>query len=157
MCRPDTQQGDSDTEQGDSWGALPHVGAGYAADHRGMTRMLTTASSLLTDEMLARFDERAPGYDRENRFFDEDFEELRESGYLDAALLPDFGGPGLTLAEVMRLQRRLAYYAPATAIAVNMHLYWIGVAADLYRAGDTSLAWLLEEAAAGHVFAAGHG
>ena len=28
-------------------------------------------------EMLARFDERAPMYDRENRFFDEDFEELR--------------------------------------------------------------------------------
>ena len=27
--------------------------------------------------MLARFDERAPLYDRENRFFDEDFEELQ--------------------------------------------------------------------------------
>jgi hypothetical protein len=37
-----------------------------------------------------------------------------------------------------------------------MHLYWTGVAADLYRAGDTSLQWLLEEAAAGEVFAAGH-
>ena len=122
-----------------------------------MTKTLTTASSLLTDEMLARFDERAPEYDRDNRFFHEDFEELRESGYLDAPLLPEFGGPGLSLAEVMRLQRRLAYHAPATAIAVNMHLYWIGVAADLYRAGDTSLAWLLDAAASGHVFAAGHG
>jgi alkylation response protein AidB-like acyl-CoA dehydrogenase len=57
----------------------------------------------------------------------------------------------------VRLQRRLAYYAPSTAVAVNMHLYWTGVAADLYRAGDMSLAWVLEEAAAGHVFAAGHG
>src|SRR3954470_19771931 len=28
-----------------------------------------------------------------------------------------------------------------------------GVAAELYRTGDASLAWLLEEAAAGHVFA----
>jgi alkylation response protein AidB-like acyl-CoA dehydrogenase len=114
-------------------------------------------ASLLTDEMLARFDERAPVYDRENRFFHEDLDELRASGYLDMAIPPEFGGPGLTLAEAVGLQRRLAYYAPATAIAVNMHLYWIGVAADLYRAGDTSLTWLLEEAAAGHVFAAGHG
>ena len=63
----------------------------------------------------------------------------------------------MTLAQVGRLQRRLAYVAPATAVAVNMHLYWTGVAAELYRAGDTSLAWLLEEAADGHVFAAGHG
>ena len=38
-----------------------------------------------------------------------------------------------------------------------MHLYWTGVAADLYRAGDKSLVWLLEEAAAGEIFAAGHG
>ena len=38
-----------------------------------------------------------------------------------------------------------------------MHLYWTGVAADLRRLGDTSLEWLLREAAAGEVFAAGHG
>jgi alkylation response protein AidB-like acyl-CoA dehydrogenase len=111
----------------------------------------------LTDEMLARFDERAAVYDRENRFFHEDFEELRASGYLDLPIPAEYGGPGLSLAEVVRLQRRLAYHAPATAIAVNMHLYWLGVAADLYRAGDESCAWILEEAAAGHVFAAGHG
>ena len=39
--------------------------------------MTTTTRELLTDEMLARFDERAPVYDRENRFFDEDWDELR--------------------------------------------------------------------------------
>lgn len=38
-----------------------------------------------------------------------------------------------------------------------MHLYWTGVAADLLRTGDASLKWILEEAAAGEVFAAGHG
>ena len=41
-------------------------------------------NALLTDDMLARFDDRAPSYDRENRFFDEDFDELRASGYLNA-------------------------------------------------------------------------
>jgi len=39
---------------------------------------------------------------------------------------------------------------------VNMHLYWVGVAADLWRRGDNSLEWILREAAAGEIFAAGH-
>ena len=66
------------------------------------------------------------------------------------------GGHGMSLAQVCREQCRLAYHAPATALAVNMHLYWTGLVADLWRAGDTSLEWLLREAAAGAVFAAGH-
>src|SRR5947208_5220987 len=115
-----------------------------------------TTSTILTNEMLARFAERAPTYDRENRFFDEDFDELRSSGYLTCAVPADLGGGGLSLADVCRAQRRLAYYAPATALAVNMHIYWIGVAADLWRTGDTSLEWLLREAADGEIFAAGH-
>ena len=110
----------------------------------------------LTEEMLARFASRAASYDRENRFFAEDFEELRAAKYLLLPLPSEFGGRGMTLAEVCREQRRLAYHAPATALAINMHLYWIGVAADLWRSGDTSLAWLLREAAAGEIFAAGH-
>jgi alkylation response protein AidB-like acyl-CoA dehydrogenase len=105
---------------------------------------------------LARCLERAPGYDRENRFFDEDFEELRKANYLVMAVPEELGGLGMSLAEVCKEQRRLAYYAPATALAVNMHLYWTGVASDLRRAGDKSLEWLLKEAAKGEVFAAGH-
>jgi alkylation response protein AidB-like acyl-CoA dehydrogenase len=111
---------------------------------------------VLTDALLQRCRERAPTYDRENRFFTEDFEELRDAGYLRLPLPREFGGPGLTLAQVARHQRRLAYYAAPTALGVNMHLYWVGVAADLWRAGDRSLEWLLEEAARGAVFAAGH-
>ena len=114
------------------------------------------AESWLTDEMLARFESRAATYDRENRFFDQDFEELRSSGYLKLPLPSEFGGAGLTLAGVCRQQRRLAYHAPATALGVNMHIYWVGVAADLWRRGDTSLEWMLRDAAAGEIFAAGH-
>ena len=115
-----------------------------------------SGKNYLSDEMLARFDSRAATYDRENRFFDQDFEELRQAKYLVLPLPSEFGGPGLTLPEVCREQRRLAYYAPATALAVNMHLYWVGVAADLWRRGDHSLGWILREAAAGEIFAAGH-
>ncbi len=122
-----------------------------------MTTTAVSPANLLTDEMLQRFDERAPVYDRENRFFDEDFEELLQSGYLNAALPEKYGGAGLNLAEVMKLQQKLAYYAPATAIAVNMHFYWTGLAADMVRMGDESVRWILEEASRGHIFAAGHG
>jgi alkylation response protein AidB-like acyl-CoA dehydrogenase len=111
---------------------------------------------ILTDDLLRRCRDRAPVYDRENRFFTEDFEELRDAGYLKIAVPSELGGAGMTLAEVAAQQRRLAYAAPATALALNMHLYWTGLCADLWRAGDTSLEWLLKEAAAGEIFAAGH-
>jgi alkylation response protein AidB-like acyl-CoA dehydrogenase len=129
---------------------------GDAGDARSTNIAAPTAKSVLNEDMLARFAARAADYDKENRFFAEDFEELRAAKYLLLPVPTDFGGSGLTLAEVCREQRRLAYHAPATALAVNMHLYWLGVAADLWRSGDASLEWILREAAAGEIFAAGH-
>jgi alkylation response protein AidB-like acyl-CoA dehydrogenase len=117
---------------------------------------VASAEGVLTREMLTRFAKRCGDYDRENRFFQEDFDELKAAGYLTINVLKEFGGGGLSLAEVCLQQRRLAYYAPATALGINMHLYWVGVAADLWRRGDKSLQWMLEEATAGEVFAAGH-
>ena len=116
-----------------------------------------TAAGLITDEMLARFDERAPRYDRDNEFFTDDFDELRSSGYFTASVPAEFGGRGLNLAEINRLQRRIAYVAPATAVAVNMHHYFVGLCADLHRAGDRSGDWVLQQASEGRIFAAGHG
>jgi alkylation response protein AidB-like acyl-CoA dehydrogenase len=110
-----------------------------------------------SSEIIAHCGDRAAAYDRENRFFTEDFEELRAAGYLKIAIPKELGGHGMSLADVCREQRRLAYRAPATALATNMHLYWTGVAADLRKMGDASLEWILREAAAGEVFAAGHG
>jgi alkylation response protein AidB-like acyl-CoA dehydrogenase len=113
-------------------------------------------TTLLSDDLLARCAERAADYDAENRFAAEDFEDLRKAGYLLLNVPTELGGHGRTLAEVAREQRRLAYHAAPTALAVNMHLYWTGVAADLWRAGDRSMEWLLEEAVRGEVCAAGH-
>jgi alkylation response protein AidB-like acyl-CoA dehydrogenase len=111
---------------------------------------------ILSEELLARCRERGPIYDRENRFFDEDFAELRDAGYLTIAVPRELGGLGYTLADVCRQQRRLAYHAPSTALALNMHLYWTGLVADVWRGGDRSIEWLLREAKNGAVFAAGH-
>lgn len=113
-------------------------------------------NSVLTDDMLKRFAGRRAGYDRANAFFAEDFDELKAAGYLALPVPRELGGAGLTLAGMCREQYRLAYHAPATALGVNMHLYWIGLIADLWRQGDRSLEWVLKEAMAGEVFNAGH-
>lgn len=118
--------------------------------------MAAAPKEILATAMLEGFRERAAAYDRENRFFKEDFNDLAAAGYLKLPIPTEFGGSGMNLADVCREQRRLARYAPATAIAVNMHLYWMGLAADIYRSGDKSCQWMLEEGGRGEVFAAGH-
>ena len=115
-----------------------------------------TIDDVLPTDLLARMDERAPHYDRTNTFFQEDFDELRASGFLTIAVPTELGGAGMGLDEVSQALRRIAFVAPATAVAINMHVYWTGVAADLLRHGDPSMRFVLEEAAAGKVFAAIH-
>ena len=112
-------------------------------------------SQVLSEERLERFRSRAAEYDAENRFFTEDFAELADAGYLKALVPIEFGGLGLSLEQTARLQVRLAGAAPATALAVNMHLVWTGVAKTLRDRGDDSLEFLLREAGSGEVFAFG--
>jgi alkylation response protein AidB-like acyl-CoA dehydrogenase len=107
-------------------------------------------------DMLERFRARAGELDRTNSYFHEDLDELRAFGYLRAAVPVQYGGWGLNLAQMAASQRRLARYAPATALSMTMHSYWVGAAAELDRAGDPSQRWILEAAAADELFAAGH-
>ena len=65
-------------------------------------------TTILTDSLIDRCGQRAPGYDRENRFFHEDFEELTQAGYLKLNVPKSFGGFGLSLLESCHEQRRLA-------------------------------------------------
>ncbi|MEF3402107.1 acyl-CoA dehydrogenase family protein [Agromyces sp. CCNWLW203] len=116
---------------------------------------MTTPETLLHDELLERFRERAARYDRDNVFFDEDLAELRESGYLTALVPAELGGLGWTFGDAVRGQMRLAGAAPATALAVNMHLVWTGVAKVLRDRGDDSLDFVLREAGAGEIFGFG--
>ncbi len=120
----------------------------------------TIVEALLPVDLLERIRERASGYDTENRFFAEDLDELRVSGYLAAAVPEDMGGAGLSLEALVVAQRRLAAYAPATALGVNMHLVWVQVARFLHERGlgaesEGSLDWVLRDAAAGEIFAFG--
>lgn len=68
---------------------------------------------------------------------------MRTAGYLAPRSLSRASGD----------QRLLAARAPATALGLTMHLVWMGVARDLAAASDDSLQWVLDDAAAGEVFA----
>ena len=110
-------------------------------------------TDLLSADLLARIHARAAGYDRDNQFFTEDLADLAEAGYLRALVPVELGGLGLSLVELAHEQSRLAAAAPATALGINMHLVWTGVAKMLRDRGDHSLDFVLTEAAAGEIFA----
>lgn len=112
-------------------------------------------SQVLTPELLDRLRHRAPGYDAANAFPSEDLEDLAASGYLAAFAPLNHGGLGWHMDLVSAAQRRLAAAAPATALAVNMHLVWGGVSRILSDQGDDSLAFILDESARGEIFAFG--
>jgi alkylation response protein AidB-like acyl-CoA dehydrogenase len=119
--------------------------------------MTVAAGSILSDALLQGCRQRAAGYDRENKFCQEDFDELKAAGYLKMAIPKEFGGLDYSLHQAHQETRRLARHAPATALCMNMHHYWVGTAADTWRmTKDKSIEFILEEAAKGEVFAAGH-
>ncbi|MBL3700683.1 acyl-CoA dehydrogenase family protein [Leucobacter luti] len=119
------------------------------------TRHAELAERFLPDALIERIRGRAAATDRENAFFADDLAELRAQGYLTLFVPEEFGGPGLTLHEVSRLQQRLAGAAPGTALAINMHLMCVGVARAMRERGDDSLARVFDEAMAGEIFAFG--
>lgn len=109
----------------------------------------------LPDELLERIRERAAVHDRDNTFPQQDLDELRDAGYLSILVPLERGGAGLGLAEAAVLQQRLASAAPATALAINMHLVWTGVAKVFSDRGVPGLEFVQDGAAAGDVFAFG--
>jgi alkylation response protein AidB-like acyl-CoA dehydrogenase len=102
--------------------------------------------TVLDQALLERIRSRAADYDARNAFFTEDLDDLKAAGYLAPR----------SLLETALDQRMLAAYAPATALGINMHLVWTGVARVLSERGDHSLDWVLADAAAGELFAFGN-
>ncbi len=109
----------------------------------------------LPDDLLERIRERAVVHDRENTFPQQDLDELREAGYLSVLVPAEFGGAGLGLEQTALLQQRLATASPATALAINMHLVWTGVAKVFGDRGVAGMEFVQRGAASGEVFAFG--
>ncbi|MGL3151004.1 acyl-CoA dehydrogenase family protein [Microbacterium sp. A82] len=109
----------------------------------------------LPDDLLERIRERAPIHDRHNTFPEQDLEELRDAGYLKILVPTERGGAGLGLEQAAVLQQRLATASPATALAINMHLVWTGVAKVFSDRSITGMEFVQDGAARGEVFAFG--
>ncbi|MFN8225011.1 MAG: acyl-CoA dehydrogenase family protein [Gaiellales bacterium] len=106
----------------------------------------------LAGRLADRFAERATTHDRENTFPLDNYDDLRESGFLTLTAPEELGGRGASLLELVLAQERLAMGDGSTALAVNMHVSPIGQWASLWReTGDERLEELLRDVVAGKV------
>jgi alkylation response protein AidB-like acyl-CoA dehydrogenase len=107
----------------------------------------------LADRLAASFADRAQTHDRDASFPYENYEEMREAGFLGLTVPEELGGMGAGLYDMCMALERLAGGCASTALAVTMHVSPLLQLASLWR-GDPSLSGLEEtmrEAAAGRV------
>ena len=95
----------------------------------------------------AEFALEAAAHDRDNTFVEENFERLREAGYLRLAVPSELGGLGATMRQVCYAQAELARGCASTALAVNMHLYLTLANVFRWRRGAAAAEGLLRRVA----------
>ncbi|GIP41250.1 putative acyl-CoA dehydrogenase YdbM [Paenibacillus sp. J31TS4] len=76
----------------------------------------------LADRLAARFAERAAEHDRVGSFPFENFEEMKQEGYLGLPVPKEYGGDEMSLYELVLAQERLARGDGSTALAVGWHM-----------------------------------
>ncbi|GAB3480982.1 acyl-CoA dehydrogenase family protein [Amycolatopsis cihanbeyliensis] len=116
-----------------------------------MKRCLTDRQREFVDMaagLADRFAERAAEHDRDNSFPYENYEDMREAGFLRISLPEELGGLGGGMADILPAIERLAMGDGATALAVNMHISPLGQWSSVWRrTGDERLAKFLRLAA----------
>ncbi len=101
------------------------------------------------------FAETAAVWDRENRFPTDNWDRMRDEGYLRLCLPEELGGLGAGIQEFFLAQERLAAGDGATALAVNMHHVGVIAAVSAWRRGDERSGSYLRGVADGKVVFAG--
>lgn len=87
---------------------------------------LTDIAMKLRDE----FDSRAAALDLDAGIPSENYEQMREAGYLSGTVPTELGGLGAGPIEFAHAQRALSWGCASTALMVNMHLFQVGAAAE---------------------------
>lgn len=98
-------------------------------------------------QLRETFDKRAVEADLEGTLPRQNYEEMAEFGYLKGLVPVELGGLGADLVEFARAQRVLGWGCASTALAVNMHQFQVGSAAEAYRASGANEAPLRKVAA----------
>jgi alkylation response protein AidB-like acyl-CoA dehydrogenase len=104
-------------------------------------------SEYLPPAALAEIEERAAAADRDGRPATPSLELLKSLDWPGLPVPEKFHGRGATLVQCAALQRALAASDPGLAIAVNMHLFSVGLMVEHWRR-RTDTSWLLLEAIA---------
>jgi alkylation response protein AidB-like acyl-CoA dehydrogenase len=73
------------------------------------------------NDLGPKFAERAPKHDREASFPTENYNDLRDAGFLKLVIPEEFGGHGFTLGEYATVGAEIGKYCGATALTFNMH------------------------------------
>lgn len=107
----------------------------------------------IAEQLAIEFRATASEVDLDGRFPAENYARMRDIGYLRGPVPAELGGLGASLHEISRAQQALARGCPSTALAVNMHLFQVGAAADGYRAGGPTGPMLRRVAEEGIVLA----
>jgi alkylation response protein AidB-like acyl-CoA dehydrogenase len=93
------------------------------------------------------FKTRVAQHDRENTFPFENVEAMKVSGYTNMTVPAELGGGGANLLDLVLAQEQLAQGDGPTAVAINMHLFSVGVFSDHWRLGDEKQRSFLESIA----------
>jgi alkylation response protein AidB-like acyl-CoA dehydrogenase len=98
-------------------------------------------------ELGKRFAARAAGHDDNDTFVEQNYAELKQAGFLAAAVPAELGGGGATHPELCDMLRTLARYCSSTALALSMHTHLVATAAWRWRNQKAPLEPLLRRVA----------
>jgi alkylation response protein AidB-like acyl-CoA dehydrogenase len=84
-------------------------------------------------ELGPRFAARASAHDRDDRFVDENYAELRRQRVFSAGVPAELGGGGASYRELCELLRLLAHSCSSTALALAMHTHTLANAVWRWR------------------------
>ncbi|MEI3613847.1 acyl-CoA dehydrogenase family protein [Pseudogracilibacillus sp. SO30301A] len=76
----------------------------------------------LLDQTAANFLDRARKYDEAGSFPFENFAELKKINYSALAVPKEYGGLGISLYEMLKMQETIAQYDGSTALSIGWHM-----------------------------------
>ncbi|MEQ1953215.1 acyl-CoA dehydrogenase family protein [Mesorhizobium yinganensis] len=107
------------------------MNAPLRAEPASMLRRIDVVA--LARQLGPQFAEHADDADENDRFVAANFEALKTSGLVEAAVPAELGGGGANVAELAAMLRELARHCASTALAFAMHTHQVAIPAWRWR------------------------
>lgn len=95
----------------------------------------TRTFAQIVDDLGKEFAKRSADYDKNDLFVNENYEALKQHGFLTAMIPEELGGGGISHGEMCQLLRKIARYDSSTALALSMHQHLLAANIWKYRHG----------------------